>query len=135
MSRLDNFRARDATIYRPYRDEIPWELLLLADPDEDRVAGYAEADYMRVAKHGDEAAGAYVVEALTPTSFALRNIVVAPAYRNKGLGAWLLGHAIGLSESKGARQIVIPDTRPRALFSRVGFEIDGSALLLQLTPE
>ena len=135
MSGLEKFRVRDATIYRPYRDEIPWELLLLADPDEDRVAGYADADYMRVAKHGDDVAGAYVVETITPIRFSLRNLVVAPAYRKKGLGAWLLGHAIGLSESKGAREIVIPDTRPRTLFSRVGFQIDGSGLLLQLTPE
>jgi GNAT superfamily N-acetyltransferase len=135
MSGLEDFRARDATIYRPYRDEIPWDLLLLADPDEDRVAEYADADYMRVAKHGDAVAGVYVVEAIAPTCFSLRNLVVAPGYRGKGLGRWLLGHAIGLSESKGAREILIPDTRPRALFSRVGFQPDGSGLLLQLTPE
>lgn len=135
MTSLRDFKARDATIYRPYSDEIPWDLLHLGDPDEARVAAYADADYMRVAKHNDEVAGVYVVEAQTALRFVLRNLVVAPAYRDKGLGAWLIGHAIGLSESKGAREIVISRARPRSLFTRVGFEVQDEGLLLTLTPE
>jgi ribosomal protein S18 acetylase RimI-like enzyme len=135
MADLKDFRGQDATLFRPYSDEIPWELLLLGDPDEERVAGYVDTDYMRVAKDGDEVAGVYVVEAVTPTRYALLNLVVAPAYRRKGLGAWLLGHAIGLSESKGAREIIVPGVRPRTFFSRVGFAANGSDLLLTLTPE
>jgi GNAT superfamily N-acetyltransferase len=135
MTTQKAFQARDATIYRPYSDEIPWELLHLGDPDEERIASYADADYMRVAKFQDEVVGVYVVEAQTPLRFALRNLVVAPAYRGKGLGAWLLGHAIGLSESKGAREIEISRMRPRSLFTRVGFEVEGTGLLLTLMPE
>ncbi len=135
MSSLKDFSARDATIYRPYTDEIPWELLQLGDPDEDSVASYADADYMRVAKFNNEVAGVYVVEAQTPLRFALRNLVVAPDFRGKGLAAWLLGHAIGLSESKGAREIVISRARPRGLFTRVGFELRDEGLLLTLMPE
>jgi GNAT superfamily N-acetyltransferase len=132
---LKAFRGRDADIYRPYRDEIPWELLALAEPDEARLMHYADADYLRVAKNGNDVAGAYVVEALAPTRFCLRLLVVEPGYRGKGLGAWLLGHAIGLSESKGGREIVVPDTRPRSLFTRVGFVPQDDHLLLTLTPE
>ena len=135
MIELKEFRGRDANIYRPYRDEIPWELLTLVESDEVRLMSYADADYMRVAKNGDDVAGAYVVESLTPTRFRLRLLVVAPGYRGKGLGAWLLGHAIGLSESKGAREILIPETRPRSLFTRVGFIPEDANLLLTLTPE
>jgi len=135
MSERAGFRAQDASIYRPYPDEVPWELLLLGDPDEERVTGYLDTDYMRVAKDGETVAGAYVVEAESAIRYALRNLVVAPGYRRKGLGAWLLGHAIGLSESKGAREIVIHDTRPRSFFTRVGFVADGRDLLLRLEPE
>ena len=135
MTSLADFKARDAQIYRPYTDEIPWDLLLLGDPDESSVESYADADYMRVAKHDDVVAGVYVVEVVTPLRYALRNLVVAPAYRRKGLAAWLLGHAIGLSESKGAREIVIPHARPRSLFTRVGFQAAEDGLLLTLMPE
>lgn len=135
MSSLKDFRGSDTTIYRPYSDAVPWELLLLGDADEDRVASYRDSDYMRIARHGEEVVGVYVIEALTVTRFALLNLAVEPAYRGKGLGAWLLGHAIGLSESQGAREIVVPETRQRRFFSRVGFVQDGTDLRLTLMPE
>lgn len=129
------FRGKDATIYRPYSDEVPWELLLSGDPDEERITSYLDTDFVRVAKHDGEVAGVYVVAAESATRFALRNLVVAPGWRRRGLGAWLLGHAIGLSESKGAREIVVRDVRPSTFFTRVGFRADGDDLLLTLLPE
>jgi len=140
------FRVKDVSIFRPYPDEIPWELLLAADPNEARVLGYADADYMRVAKFRDEAIGVYVVQARSATCFELCNLSVADPYRHKGLGRWLLGHAIGLSETKGAREIVI-EKAPFlqegkvlrqgnvGLFERTGFVPSGAGLLLVLTPE
>lgn len=139
MSGRDDFRPQDIDIYRPYPDEIPWELLRLADPDENRVVDYADADYMRVAKVDDEAVGVYVVQALNPTVYELRNLAVAPAWRNRGLGRWLLGHAIGIAESKGGREILLRHAprkaRWRGLFERTGFVASGDDLLLVLTPE
>jgi GNAT superfamily N-acetyltransferase len=129
------FRPRDAEIYRPYPDEIPWELLLEADPDETRVYGYADADYMRVAKVAGEAVGAYVIRALEPTCFELCNLVVDRRYRGRGLGRWLLGHAIGLAETKGGREIEVPGAPLRGLFERAGFIAASGRLLLLLTPE
>ena len=131
----EDFRPRDARIHRPYPDEIPWELLLAADPDETRVYGYADADFMRVAKHAEEAIGVYVVRSLSPTVFELCNLSVDAHYRGRGLGRWLLGHAIGLSESKGAREILVRDAVLRGLFARAGFIASGADLLLLLTPE
>lgn len=142
-----NFRPQDVNIFRPYPDEIPWELLLLADPDESSVYEYADADYMRVAKLDDEAIGVYVVRALSPTVYELCNLAVAPSWRGRGLGRWLLGHAIGIAESKGGREIVAPiptlrsqrDAPPttnwRGLFERTGFVASGQELRLVLTPE
>ena len=132
---MKEFRAQDVHIYRPYPDEIPWDLLLAADPDEDRVYGYADADYMRVAKLDHEAVGVYVVQALDPLRFELCNLSVAPTHRNKGLGRWLLGHAIGISETKGARELLLRGAPLRGLFERSGFVSTGQDLLLLLTPE
>jgi GNAT superfamily N-acetyltransferase len=135
VSDRSRFRPQDAEIYRPYPDEIPWELLHLADPDEDRVLGYVDAEYMRVAKRDGEAVGVYVVRPLSPTRYELCNLAVAPPWRGKGLGRWLLGHAIGLAETKGGREIVVRNARLRGIFARSGFVAHGDDLLLTLTPE
>ncbi|MEM8769790.1 MAG: GNAT family N-acetyltransferase [Pseudomonadota bacterium] len=132
---MSPFRPQDANVFRPYPDEVPWELLLLADPDEDRVAGYLDADFMRVAKVDDEAVGVYVIRALTPTCYELLNLAVAPAYRRQGLGRWLLGHAIGIAESKGGREIILRNTPRSSLFERTGFRAEGADLRLVLMPE
>ena len=141
------FKPQDVNIYRPYPDDIPWELLLLADPDESRIYEYADADYMRVAKLEDESIGVYVVRALSPTVYELCNLAVAPAWRRRGLGRWLLGHAIGIAESKGGREIVVsipvpggghappPSAGWRGLFERTGFVAGDRELRLVLTPE
>lgn len=130
-----DFRPQDVSVYRPYPDEIPWELLALADPDESRVQGYADADLMRVAKLDDQVVGVYVISRLTPTVFELCNLAVAPGCRSRGLGRWLLGHAIGIAESKGGREILVRDAPLRGLFARLGFVTRGADLVLVLTPE
>lgn len=135
MTGAQDLRPQDTDIFRPYPDEVPWELLSLADPDEDRVAGYVDADYMRVAKYRGDAVGVYVVRPLSPTRYELCNLAVAPPIRGKGLGRWLLGHAIGLCETKGGREILIRSAGLRGLFERAGFVAHGDDLLLTLTPE
>jgi N-acetylglutamate synthase-like GNAT family acetyltransferase len=125
------FRPRDTKIFHPYPDEIPWELL----PDEAAGQGYPEHARMRVAKLGGQVIGVYVIEPVDPLSHRLLELVVAPNCRSQGLGQWLLGHAIGLAESKGAREIVVRGQSRRRFFAKVGFEPDGADLKLTLTPE
>ena len=129
------FRPQDTSIYRPYPDEIPWELLRVADADEDRLIDYVDADYMRVAKYADEPVGVYVIRSLTPISYELCNLAIDPGFRNKGLGRWLLGHAIGLAETKGGREILVRDRPLRGLFRQLGFVAREADLLFTLTPE
>ena len=75
------------------------------------------------------------MRSLSAIRFELCNLAVAPGLRGKGLGRWLLGHAIGLSETKGGREILVRRTPLRGLFRRTGFVADGEDLLLRLTPE
>lgn len=146
MSEPD-FKPQDVKLFRPYPDEIPWELLLLADPDESRVLDYADVDSVRVAKLNDQPVGVYAIRPVSPTVYQLCNLAVAPAWRRRGLGRWLLGHAIGIAESKGGREIVVAFTPPRAepgtsptpgwrrLFERTGFVAGDRELRLVLAPE
>ena len=137
---MSGFSARDAKIYRPYTDEVPWDLLEAAGGEENALREVLELNLLRVAKYDDRVVGGYGIRPLTPTRFELVALTVADAYRRKGLGRWLLGHAIGLAESRGAREIVVRaqrhQVRARSSFlAGVGFSVDGSDLLLTLMPE
>ena len=137
MTDRSNFRPQDVEIYRPYSDEIPLDLLALAEADEAHLLDSVEADYIRVAKHEDQAIGAYVIQPESDTVYELRNLVVHPNWRRRGLGRWLLGHAIGISESKGAREILVrqPPGRASGLLERTGFQSEEGVLRLVLMPE
>ena len=133
----DDFRPQDVEIYRPYADEIPWELLSLTEQDEADLLDSVDADFIRVAKYQDQAIAAYVIDPESPTLYVLKNLAVDPGWRRRGLGRWLLGHAIGISESKGAREILVRQAprQARGLFERVGFQAEGDDLRLVLMPE
>ncbi|MFU8817691.1 MAG: GNAT family N-acetyltransferase [Pseudomonadales bacterium] len=132
---MSAFRPRDVHIFRPYADELPWELLASVAADEEALAGVLELNLVRVAKYDDRVLGAYGIRPLSTTRFELVVLVVAEGYRRKGLGRWLLGHALGLAESKGAREVVMRGHNYQRFLSRVGFEPDGADLLLRLSPE
>jgi ribosomal protein S18 acetylase RimI-like enzyme len=73
--------------------------------------------------------GVYALAQLDATTFELMNIAVAADYRGIGLGRWLLGHAIGLSESLGARTIDVGTGNSSLdalrFYQRAGFRIVG----------
>ena len=97
---------RDVHIYRPYGDEVPWELLEGLVPED------ADLDCMRVAKHGEQVVGAYLSTRTDPNTFTIEALIVDHPFRRCGIGRWLLGHALGVAESKGARAVRLA-CRPR----------------------
>ena len=123
------FEPRDARLLRPYPEEMPWELLLDADPSRQRIDSYLTLDLTRIAKLGDEIVAVYVLARQDPITFELMNIAVRESHQRMGLGRRLLGHAIGLAESKGARRIDVGTGNSSfdalALYQRAGFRIIG----------
>ena len=123
------FSPRDARILRPYPEEVPWDLLLDADPSRERVERYLSDDYTRIAKYDDRVIGVYALARNQPTLFELMNIAVVEGFRGTGLGRWLLGHAIGLAESKGARAVEVGTGNSSfgalKFYQRAGFRIVG----------
>ncbi|NIP16383.1 MAG: GNAT family N-acetyltransferase [Pseudomonadales bacterium] len=125
------FRITDVRVYRPYPDEVPWDLLddrAAVDPSGDEVQ-------IRIAKLGDDLVGVYVAEPLDPLTFRIVDLVVAERWRGRGIGRWLLGHAIGLAESRGAREVQVSDPSPRRFFASIGFVDAGDAMRFLITPE
>ena len=114
------------SVVRPRTDETPQALLCLdclSDPVDFQVETTC---LVRVAKQDDIILGGYLLE---PPEHALTwrilRLAVSPNARGQGLGYWLLGHAVGVAESRGAAEITInlSDSHPaRNLFLRYGFE-------------
>jgi GNAT superfamily N-acetyltransferase len=134
---VSGFEARKVDLFRPYPDEVPWQLLGQTGIDDDTLSELLSLDFVRVAKHQGRVVGAYGLRPLDPTRYELVTLVVEPAYRRQGLGRWLAGHAIGLAETKGGREILArPGPGPsRRFLEQLDFQPDGDALLLTLTPE
>ena len=125
MSRFD---PRKVPVFRAYRDEIPWELM----PEQEQEV---DPEWVRVAKLDGEVIGVYAVHPLSRVEFRIDVVAVAPAYRRQGLGSWLLRHAMGVCETKGAQQIVADADPGTSMFALAGFVADGDRLRLQLMPE
>ena len=118
----------DVTVYRPFPGEVPADL----------VGADAPLDDVRIAKvdgHGSKSriAGAYRLVEVDAGWFAIRALGVYPAFRGAGIGRWLLGHAIGIAESRGAR--VVDAEGPRGFLEPAGFTQHGGGFRLVLTPE
>jgi ribosomal protein S18 acetylase RimI-like enzyme len=77
----------------------------------------------------------YVFWRVDPLHFEIRNLAVTRACRRVGLGRWMLGHAIGLAESRGARVIDVPCNSAAGFFAGSGFVANGGGQRLTLTPE
>ena len=123
MSRFD---PRKVPVFRAYPDEIPWELM---------PAGDIDPEWVRVAKLDGEVIGVYAVHPVSRIEFCIDVVAVAPPHRGQGLGTWLLRHAIGVCETKGAREITAPRAPGMSVFAKAGFRPDGELLRLRLMPE
>jgi ribosomal protein S18 acetylase RimI-like enzyme len=127
--RVSDFNPRAAHIVRPYDGEYPWDLLLEADPSRSRVEGYVSDALTRIAKVDEETVAVYALVRNTSTCFELMNIAVRDDYRGCGLGRRMMGHALGLAESKGARIVEVGSANSSldnlAFYQRNGFRIVG----------
>ena len=120
---------RDYPIFRPREDECPHSLLDL--PKDEPV----DLDAIRVAKHHDHVVAAYKFRRLSALTFEIQRVGVSETYRSRGLGSWMLAHAIGIIESKGGREVIVHAHACEFLL-RLGFEEVGSnRLKLLLTAE
>ena len=111
------------TVYRPFPEEVPGDL----------VGADAPLDDVRVAKLDDRVVGAYRLVKVDHERFAIGALGVYPAFQGAGIGRWLLGHAIGIAESRGAR--IVDAEGPRGFLEPVGFTPRAGGFRLVLTPE
>ena len=118
-------------IIRPLKkeEELPYSLLLLADPSKKMVDSYLPAGTVYVAEQGGVIVGEYVLLPIGEKAVEVKNIAVDEKLQGKGIGKLLLSHASHTAKSKGFRTITIGTANYSVgqiyLYQQQGFEITG----------
>lgn len=116
---------RAVEIFRPYASELPEALLETAGLSDEVIDQWLESETLRVGKIGSDVLGAYAMDRIDITNFELHGVIVEPRWRKQGLGRWLVGHAIGVAESKGGRHLHVKTTGASRMYARLGFIPNG----------
>jgi GNAT superfamily N-acetyltransferase len=96
------------------------------------------ADLLRVAKIEDKIVAGYALTSALDARgyFCLDWIAVSPELRLQGLGRWVIGHAMGVAESKSGGGLRTPRVEQAEFFQRLGFaSADGGGWQLEFLPE
>lgn len=98
-------------------------------------------DVLRVAKLGELIIGCYAMHEPTPIDeqvariFSLAMVMVEPNYQGNGVGRWLVGHAIGVAETKGGRHLAAQFAGPADFFRGLGFQVTAAGFRFDMYPE
>jgi ribosomal protein S18 acetylase RimI-like enzyme len=110
-------------------DNLPMELLLLADPSEEIVMEYAIRGECFVAEQEQKIVGVYVLLPTRPETIELVNVAVAEEQHGKRIGKHLVMDAIKTARTKGYKTIEVGTGNSGigqlALYQKCGFRIVG----------
>jgi ribosomal protein S18 acetylase RimI-like enzyme len=108
--------------------DAPMELLLLADPSEDKVCAYLPGSKCFVASSNEAVVGACVVQPLGAGAYELMSIAVQPTHQKSGYGTALLKWVVVFFRKSGASQIEVGTGTfgyQLAFYQRHGFRVTG----------
>jgi ribosomal protein S18 acetylase RimI-like enzyme len=108
--------------------DVPMELLLLADPSEEKVSAYLPSSRCFVAFKNREAVGVCVVQRMRENTYELMNIAVAPKHQQSGIGTQLLKWVINVFGIAGASQLEVGTGTfgyQLIFYQRQGFRVTG----------
>lgn len=110
-------------------EEVPLELLLLADPSKSLVEAYLNEGRCFVAVAGTEIVGEFVLLETAPGTVEIVNLAVKPEFQGRGIGKRLTLQAIEEANRLGAAQVEIAtgnsSLRQLKLYQQCGFRIVG----------
>lgn len=110
-------------------DEIPYELLLLADPSIEAIKDYLWRGICYSAYIGENIVGVYVMIRTRPFTLELVNIAVSETYQGKGIGKRLVLSAIETSKKDNYKVLEVgtgnSSLNQLALYQKCGFRIVG----------
>lgn len=106
-------------------ENIPYDLLLLADETEEAINKYIFDSEIYLAEKDNSIVGVYAFYKLTDTEVEVKNIAIKPHARNNGIGSMLLDDASKRAKARNFKYIVIgtgEGSRQLKLYERLGFK-------------
>jgi N-acetylglutamate synthase-like GNAT family acetyltransferase len=108
-------------------EEIPYNLLLIADPSKTNIDKYIFDSAIYVADIDGQIIGCYVLYLVDNDNIEIKNIVVNEKHQGKGMGTFLLNDAIKKAKLKGLKNIIIGTGNSSIgqlyLYQKAGFRI------------
>jgi N-acetylglutamate synthase-like GNAT family acetyltransferase len=127
--RLKNKNVNKETIY-PIRklqdsEEIPYQLLLLADETKKAIDKYIFDSEIFVMEKNDEIIALYALKTINTKQIEIKNIAVSTDLQGKDIGSFLLKDAFERAKDLGFQSLLIgtgdASLRQLALYQREGF--------------
>jgi ribosomal protein S18 acetylase RimI-like enzyme len=110
-------------------EQLPFDLLLLADPSEDMISLYLSDSDVFIAEADQDILGICVVYPESQWLAEIKNIAVKEEYQGRGIGRLLLNHVISTAKARGFKELIIGTAdcglMQIRLYQSVGFEISG----------
>ena len=109
-------------------EDIPYELLLDADPSMEVIRTYLCLSEIFIALLKNKIIGTFVLYPVNDDTLEIKNIAVDERFQGKGIGKLLLKKATEIAEEKGTKKIDIATSNasfgPLYLYQKAGFDID-----------
>ncbi|UQZ82249.1 putative N-acetyltransferase YvbK [Paenibacillus konkukensis] len=110
-------------------EQLPMDLLLLADPSTRLVEEYTKRGQIFVAENESGTIGVYVLIATRPDTAELVNVAVDESCQGRGIGKKLVQHAVEQARSQGYKTIEVGTGNSSigqlALYQKCGFRMTG----------
>lgn len=108
-------------------DQVPYELLLLADPSQELVEAYLKHSEIYIAAVSRDILGAVVLTPLSDGTIEIKNVSVQPKFQGQGIGSFLISQAIQICMERKLKSIYIgtanSSVRQLALYQKLGFVV------------
>jgi N-acetylglutamate synthase-like GNAT family acetyltransferase len=85
------------------KNEVPVEILLLADPEHDKIREYFDDAVYFAARHENRIVGIVALKQLDTEPVEIVNVAVEEAWRQKKVGRALLEHALSYRKKNHLR--------------------------------
>ncbi len=108
-------------------NNIPYDLLLLADPSRKKIDEYLKNSYKYIYVVADIIVGVCVYKEIDKDIYEIMNIAIHPEYQGRGLAKKIINFIIDSVKEKNAKELLIgtgnSSINQLALYQKCGFRI------------
>ncbi|MGK7397373.1 MAG: GNAT family N-acetyltransferase [Candidatus Cyclobacteriaceae bacterium M3_2C_046] len=115
-----------------HQADLPWNLLLLADPSPAQVKNYIHQSEVFIASIQSLPIGTLALYPLDVNTLEIKNLAVAPDYQKQGIGKLLIRKAIEKAKDRAVKKLWISTGNSSLgqlyLYQKMGFRLHSISL-------